>query len=118
MTPDKRDLTITAAEQVGNYQVQGGGRDAGSALGFSVNLPSQQTELDRIGEQHLNELFGPFKFRLARTTDQIDRSISIGRVGRELFPALILLVALILAAEYVVSNRFYEEGGRRKAEGG
>ena len=118
LTPDKRDLTITAAEQVGNYQVQGGGRDAGSALGFSVNLPSQQTELDRIGEQHLNELFGPFKFRLARTTDQIDRSISIGRVGRELFPALILLVALILAAEYVVSNRFYEEGGRRKAEGG
>ena len=117
LTPDKHDLTISAVEQVGNYQVQGGGRDAESDLGFSVNLSRQQTELDRIDEQRLNELFGPYKFRLARTTDQIDRNISIGRVGRELFPVLILLVAAILAVEYVVSNRFYQEGGRRKAEG-
>ena len=35
------------------------------------------------------------KFRLARTREQIDRDISMGRVGRELFPPLILIVALV-----------------------
>ena len=31
-------------------------------------------------------MFGPLKFRLARTRQQIDRDVSLGRVGRELYP--------------------------------
>jgi len=30
-------------------------------------------------------------------------------VGRELFPALILLLAIVLAAEHLLANRFYKE---------
>ena len=44
-------------------------------------------------------MFGPVKFHLARTREQIDRDISTGRVGRELFPPLILIVALVLGLE-------------------
>ncbi|MGA2616272.1 MAG: BatA domain-containing protein [Thermoguttaceae bacterium] len=106
-TPEKRALTITAAEQVGNYQLRSGGRAAGFDLGFSVNLAPHQTRLDRVGQEQLDSLFGPLKYRLARTAEQIDRSISIARVGRELFPGLILLLAGVLAAEYFVANRFY-----------
>ena len=54
-------------------------------------------------------MFGPVKFHLARTRQQIDRDISTGRVGRELFPPLIVFVALVLGLELFVANRFYEE---------
>ena len=54
-------------------------------------------------------MFGPVKFHLARTRQQIDRDVSTGRVGRELYPPLILIVALILGLEMFVANRFYKE---------
>lgn len=110
ITPDRHELSITAAEMAGNYQVQGGGRASGIERGFSVNLTPDQTRLDRIEEAQLAELFGPFKFRLARTADQIDRSVTMGRVGRELYPMLILILAGVLALEYVIANRFYRQG--------
>ena len=49
------------------------------------------------------------KFRLARTRQQIDRDVSLGRTGRELYPPLIVLIALVLGLEMLVANRFYKE---------
>jgi hypothetical protein len=109
LAAEKHELTITAAEKAGNYRLDAGGRAAGSPRGFSVNLPVEQTRLDRTDERQLAELFGPHKFHLARTVDQIDRSVALGRVGRELYAALILAVVLALAAEHVVANRFYKD---------
>lgn len=104
----RRELAITSTEQVGSYRIQAGG-EGGVDLGFSVNYALDQTRLDRLSDQELAALFGPIKFRHARTRDQIDRDISMGRVGRELFPSLILLVALFLGVEMLVANRFYRE---------
>jgi hypothetical protein len=104
----RRELAITATDQVGNYRLQAGG-SAGVDLGFSVNYAPQQTQLDRLSGQELTNVFGPVKFRLARTRDEIDRDISMGRVGRELFSPLILIVALALGLEMLVANRFYGE---------
>jgi hypothetical protein len=89
--------------------VQAGGQTDRFDRGFSINLTPEQTELDRITEKELAERFGPQKFRLAKTKDQIDRQISTARVGRELFPPLILFLAVVLALESVVSNRFYRD---------
>ncbi|NLF08772.1 MAG: hypothetical protein GX594_12455 [Pirellulaceae bacterium] len=105
---DRRELAITTTEQVGNYRLLSGG--AGRLdLGFSVNYAPDQTQLERISEGELAGIFGPVKFRLARTQQQIDRDISTGRVGRELFPSLIFIVVLVLGFELLVSNRFYKE---------
>jgi hypothetical protein len=41
--------------------------------------------------------------------------VGLGRVGRELFPALIIALAVVLAAEQLLANRFY--GGRLSAIG-
>ena len=105
--PKQHQLTMTATEQPGNYRVRGGGTVPLDS-GFSVNLAPEQTELERISDKELHDTFGRFAYRLARTRDQIDRSISIGRVGRELFPVLIFMVALVLLAEQVVANKFYK----------
>ena len=102
-------LIVTTTEQPGNYRVQAGGRAGGVDYGFSANLTPAQTQLDRIEEQPLKDLFAPFKPQVAHSRDQIDRSVSMARVGLELYAPLIFLVALALAAEYIVANRFYKE---------
>ena len=105
---DRRDLSITTTDQVGNYRLQAGGT-GGVDLGFSVNYAPEQTQLDRLSDQELSGVFGPVKFQLAHTREQIDRDVSTGRVGRELFPPLILIVAILLGLEMLVANRFYKE---------
>jgi hypothetical protein len=110
VTPDlkRHELAVTATDQVGNYRVQAGG-SKGVDLGFSVNYAPDQTRLDRLSDKELAGLFGPVKYQLARTREQLDRNMSVGRVGRELFPLLIVIVAVILGLEMLVSNRFYRE---------
>ena len=65
-----------------------------------------------IGDKaQLDELFGPIKYRIAENQSQIERDVNLGRVGRELFPLLILLVAALLGGECLLANRFYREVG-------
>jgi hypothetical protein len=104
----RRELAIAATEQAGNYRLAVEG-DPAASLGFSVNYAPEQTRLERIEPNELAGLFAPLEIRMARTRGQIDRDVSQGRVGRELFPALIIVVALVLALESLVANRFYRE---------
>ncbi len=99
-------LTISSTEQVGNYRVRAGGTVSGVDRGFSVNLAPQQTQLDRASDEELAKVLGA-EYRVARTADQIEREINTARVGYELFPWLALVVAVALALEHVLANRFY-----------
>ncbi len=110
-TPDMKRgvLVVTSTDQVGNYRVQSGGRDSGVDRGFSVNLAPGQTDLRRIAPEALAEVFGPHGYRVARTPQQLEVEQQKDRVGRELFPLLILLVAVALAMEHVVANKFYRK---------
>jgi hypothetical protein len=105
---NRPELTITPTDRVGNYQLQAGGT-GGVNLGFSVNYATEQTRLDRLSDQELSGVFGLQKYHLARTREQIERDVSTTRVGRELFPPLILIIALVLGLEMLVANRFYKE---------
>jgi hypothetical protein len=109
--PDEKQdaILVTSTEVPGNYRLRSGGGEEGADLGFSVNFPPQVSQLNRIGEQDLALVFGDTPFRLARSRDEIDRSVSAGRVGQELYPYLIVLMALILACEQALSNRFYQD---------
>ncbi len=102
-------LVISSTDLPGNYRVRAGGKEGGFDRGFSVNLSPEQTQLERLGEKELKEFFDPNKFNLAQTKEQIDRSVIKTRVGRELYPPLIILVAVVLAMELVLSNKFYRE---------
>ena len=108
--PNENALLVSATDEAGNYRVQAGGRISGVDRGFSVNLAPRQTELTRLTKDELAELFGDVPFRLARNQSEIERDVSIARVGRELFSPLILLLAVLLAAECLLANRFYREG--------
>ncbi len=111
LTPNlaQNTLTVTSSDTIGNYRVAAGGAEDAYRSGFSINLAPEQTELARTDAEHLKEIFGETPFRIARQQSQLEGNVSRGRVGRELFPALILAVALVLAAEHLLANRFYRE---------
>ncbi|MBN2217837.1 MAG: BatA domain-containing protein [Pirellulales bacterium] len=107
--PKHNQLTITSTDEPGNYRVRAGGNATGADYGFSVNLTVRQTEIARLTPEQLTERFGDVPFQLARNRGEIERNVSTARVGRELFPLLILLAALALIAEQLLANRFYRE---------
>ena len=102
-------VVVTSTEAPGNYLVQAGGGATALELGFSVNLPSDVTRLEHASDEEIKAIFGDTPFRLAHNRDEIDRNISAGRVGSELFPYLIVLLAIFLAGEQVLANRFYTD---------
>ncbi len=111
--PRRRLLTFPAPEDLGNYRVRAA--SGAQQYGFSINLPAEQTRLDRLSEDELAERLGGIPFRLARSREEIEMSRNMQQAGRELFPQVILLVVLLLAVEHVLANWFY---GRQLPEQG
>jgi len=111
ITPDLKEhlLVVTSTDQVGNYRVRAGGSSSGVDRGFSVNLALEKTNLERVDREQLDEVFGSHPYQVARDRDQLEIKVAEGRVGRDLFPLLIVAVAVLLAAEHVLANRFYRE---------
>lgn len=107
---DKQNaLIVTSTEMPGNYRLRAGGGEQGMQLGFSANLPADVSQLERASAEDLKTVFGDMPFRLAHNRTEIDRSVSAGRVGQELFPFLMVFLVLVLAFEQALSNRFYQD---------
>lgn len=107
--PGQNSITFTGTEWPGNYRAGAGGAEHGVDFGFSVNIPGTFSDLERLPQERLTEILGEAKFQLARTPSELDRKLTQGRVGRELFSTLILLLVLVVVGEYFLSNRFYRE---------
>jgi aerotolerance regulator-like protein len=111
LSPGQRNLSIAATEAIGNYHVRAGGQKERLDRGFSVNTPVEASRLDRIDATEAVKTLGGERARVATNREEIELRVGLGRVGRELFPALILAVALAMAAEQLLSNRFYAAAG-------
>jgi hypothetical protein len=107
LAPGQPELSIAATETLGNYRVQAGGETARLDRGFSVNLRPELTQLERVDAEKVVSTLGKERARVARTQGEIEVRVGLARSGRELFPALILALALVLAAEGLLANRFY-----------
>jgi hypothetical protein len=102
-------LVVPSVDQLGNYRVRAGGTVEGVDRGFSVNLPAEQTRLERIPESELAGLLGPIPYHVAHNRGEIEVRVGSGGGIWDLFPLLILAVAVILGLEHVTANRFYRE---------
>lgn len=108
LTPGLQELTVASTEELGNYRVRAGGQQGRLDRGFSVNCPPEMSLLQRADAGHIMAVLGKDRVRIARTRKEIEVRVGLGRVGRELFPALIVAVAIVLGAELLLSNRFYD----------
>jgi hypothetical protein len=108
--PDSRAVVVGPLKELGDYRVTNQPDDLDR--GFSVNLSPQESILARVGRPDLEGIFAATPFSLARDREEINRQLTETRVGHDLFPLLIALAALILAAEHVLGNKFYQETER------
>ncbi len=99
-------VVVKFTEYPGAYRLKGF-RGEAVVRGFSVNLPQSASELDRITRVELDEMLGADRYHFARNTDEIVVGVGQARLGREFYPFLVTLVALMLAVEHVLANRFY-----------
>lgn len=94
-------IVIASTDDAGTYRLKPNG------LGFSVNLSESATDLKRLPPEGLDEVLGEKRYTLARGATEVDRGVGRARVGRELYPFLLLLVIGVVAMEQLMSNRFY-----------
>jgi hypothetical protein len=100
-------ITVSRTNSAGNYLLRSGGSQGGVRRGFSVNIPAASTDLARLSKDELTSLLGKDRFRLSRGRAEIERDVNLGRAGRELYPLLIVLVALVLGLEHLLANKFH-----------
>jgi hypothetical protein len=99
-------LTIRFTLQPGLYRLRGQ-LEGPVSRGLAINLAPEHSQLARLSPAELDERLGPGRYRLARTTDELNRAVGTDRVGVEFYPLLALLLALALGLEHLLSNRFY-----------
>jgi hypothetical protein len=109
LTPGQTELTVASTDALGNYRVRAGGADARLNRGFSVNGAAALSELARADFSSIQAALGNDRVHLARTAEEIEVRVGRGRIGRELFPALILALACVLGVEQLLANRFYRD---------
>lgn len=108
LSPGQQEIVITVTNQIGNYRVRSGGQQLRLDRGFSVNAPGDVGQLDRVDFQTIAAVLGTDRVELVTGRNSLSSSIDLGSRGRELFPWLIALVALVLGAEQWLADRFYK----------
>jgi hypothetical protein len=78
--------------------------------GFSLNVPVEESNLERLPPEAISELFGP------ETIFAVDKKLALDDIlsGKftqpiELFPFLMILLLLVLAMENWMGNKFYRK---------
>ncbi len=107
--PGEDTIRIGNTRTLGNYRVSSGGVAGQLKRGFSVNLPPEVSQLERIDSDVLLAALPAEQVNFANTLEDVERYVDIGRSGRELFPWVISLVALVWGTEHLLANRFYRE---------
>ena len=99
-------LSLRSTDTPGTYRIRRT-KTGQPQRGLSVNLAPAATQLARVNQGRLDELIGEERYHIARDKNQINRSVGEARRGREFFPWIMLLLAVMLSLESVLSNLFY-----------
>jgi hypothetical protein len=102
------NLVIPGVDQLGNYRVTGVETDVKFERGFSVNPPADESKLDRLSKEELDSHLAPERYSIARDIENLQRNVKTGRLGREAFPLVVLILLIVFIGEHIVANRFYD----------
>ena len=92
----------------GSFMIQS--EDGKWSDGFSINAPVEESNLERLPPESIQELFGP------DTIFPADKKLTLTDIlsGKftqpiELFPFLMILLLLVMAVENLLANKFYRK---------
>ena len=101
-------LTIEDAREPGHYEVRSLDETIPFRTGFSVNLPSDESDLTTLTNLELDKLIGEKRYSRARRMDELDRVVADMRMGREVFPLLLMVAIAFFVGEHLLANWFYD----------
>jgi hypothetical protein len=106
VTASAGKLVVKFTEYPGAYRLKGN-RGGPVIRGFCANLPRAASDLARLTRPELDQVLGAERYHFARNTEEIQFGVGEARMGREFYPLLILVLAMLLALEQILANRFY-----------
>jgi hypothetical protein len=118
-SPSNEFLEVVEPPDVGIWSVKATGADNHEALmGFSVNAPRGESQFTPLEKQDLDTIFGKDNYKLAEDVQTLEKMVTIGRFGYEIFPWLMFLILIVVTLENFLANTFYKQApqGARKAE--
>ncbi len=102
-------FAIRETDQLGHYGVLSADPQSKFASGFSVNASPSESDFRRMNEDDLTQMFGEKRFSLSRDIATLQRRVTTGRLGEEVYPLILLLVLIVFCGEHFVANWFYSE---------
>jgi len=99
-------IQIPFTQRPGSYRLKGI-QDGPIVRGFSVNVPEQYSDLQRLTQTALERRLNGIDFQVARSRHEIEFGVRQRRVGQEFYPLLLVLFAIVFFLEHLMSNRFY-----------
>ena len=116
---DEKDSIIRLGpdklKSAGNYEILSDPSDKKPELkpwndGFSINPPSDESNLERVEKEQIETLLGPDSVTSADKERKL-KDILSGKFSSpvELFPFLMIFLLLFMAVENLLANRFYKQ---------
>ncbi len=108
-------LLITDAVDAGHYRVKPIESPSTWRGAFAVNSRDEETDLTRIQDDAVQKLLGSERVSIIHDVTDLQRAVRVGRLGIELFPVLMGLLVVLVCAEHLMANYFYDEPADRPA---
>lgn len=112
--PGTSRLVMQNVDQIGNYRVTGADANAKFERGFSVNSDPAESDLRRLTKDDLDARLGRERYSLARDIENLQRNVRAGRLGRDAFPLLALVLLAAFLGEHFIANRFYDQDAKQE----
>lgn len=106
--PGAAQFIVNDVDQIGNYRLTGADAAIKFARGFSVNADGSESNLQRMTKDDLDMRLGTERYSLARDINNLQRNVRAGRLGREAFPLLAVILLAVFVGEHWIANRFYD----------
>ena len=105
---DQHHLVITQATVPGNYLILNDKDEM--VAGFSLNVPAEECLLKRVPVKEIEDILGAGTVRTPQDDLRVRDAVE-GDRPVELLPWLMLSLLLVLTAEALLANRFYQKKG-------
>lgn len=104
---DQARIQFPRAGQTGHYQIETADGPVFPA-GFSVNYSPAEFNLTPCSPTEIESFFPKDSVRWITGNEDFESVRTRQRIGRELYPILLLLLTGLIAFEWICSNRFYK----------
>jgi hypothetical protein len=106
--PGAASFVLPTTDQIGQYRLSPSENASPTELGFCVNPPAAESDFDRIRDDDLNNVLGDGRYSVAKDVESLRTNVTQGRVGKEVFSLVLLIMIGIFCTEHIVANWFYE----------